>query len=323
MDFSTVFKFNPYHSEKDGRFARRGGHFTAEDAARKTVAANANYPVTPEADALIHEQLTPAEAAEYKKALADATQEVRDGKDTSHLFAKPGEDNSDGKHYTAERLKVHQNILNKILGDPNHAMPAPGEKPTLTMLGGRPGAGKGTFEQATAAKLGLANGIYDKTKNIVVDPDAIKSMLYKVDGNTDLSKAAVYHEESSTIAAHLMKAARAQGRNVVIDKTLRSNQDPILHAYKTAGYKINSHYLAYSPRDSAVSSLARWRGHPDPSTGKMVRGRLAPIHLSLDSAQTEENFDSTRKYADTWTVWHRNADNKVVKLPVKPAKSKR
>jgi hypothetical protein len=122
---------------------------------------------------------------EIAEKINEITGKLKGRLQTIHQYRISGEGES--ARYTEEREKLHGRILNQILSPDKlrTALPPPGEKPTFMILGGRGGSGKSWFD----------GKVYDKGKYLVLDADAIKSMLPEFEG----WNATDVHEESSDI----------------------------------------------------------------------------------------------------------------------------
>jgi len=206
---------------------------------------------------------------------------------------------SDGKgHYKKNRTELHKKILNNLFLHANMTKPPKGEKPTFIVLGGRGGSGKSKFN-------GL---VYDKSKYIVLDADAIKEMLPEYKGYN----AFEVHEESSDILNKALKIARKRGLNVVLDGTMKTldSTEKKIKTFKDADYNIEMYYM-HLPREKATErAIGRFMGE---------RGRFVPLNVLLKMKNNEENFDKLKKYASKWAFY--NNDVERGKEPILVAKS--
>jgi predicted ABC-type ATPase len=193
--------------------------------------------------------------------------------------------NPDGT-WTDERTALHQEIISNILTPEAvaAAMPAPGESPTYTMLGGRAGSGK--------SWLSSSDGPVDASKSFVLDNDRIKGMLPEYQG----WNAGQVHEEASHIFNVVDHTARQLGINVTHDATLKSsaNAEKFVNAYKDSGYKVEGYYMFASPAVATERAIGRFMG---PS------GRFVPPEYSYSSRTNEASFDKLIPSFSKWAVY--------------------
>src|SRR5258708_1982098 len=148
---------------------------------------------------------------------------------TDALVSEGGFKNPDGT-YTPEREAIHRKIAADLFTPEKvaRALPAAGEKPVLTMLGGRGGSGK--------SWLTGEHGPVDESKSILVDSDAIKAKLPGYEG----WNASAFHEESTHILNMVDQRALALGVNTIHDATLKSEATAVMRMaqYEAAGYEV-------------------------------------------------------------------------------------
>lgn len=197
---------------------------------------------------------------------------------------------SDGNGvYKRERAEYHKEIIKELFKNAKNARPKEGEKPTFMILGGRGGSGKSKFD-------GL---VYDKSKYIVLDADAIKELLPEYKGYN----AFEVHEESSDILKQALKKAQKEGLNVVLDgtmKTLNSTERKI-NDFAEKGYNIEMYYMHLPREKAAERALGRFMGN---------NGRYVPLEVLLDMKNNEENFDKLKHYASKWAFYNNDVPNK-------------
>ena len=202
---------------------------------------------------------------------------------------------SDGKgHYKKNRQELHKKILNDLFLHANMAKPKDGEKPTFMVLGGRGGSGKSKFN-------GL---VYDKSKYIVLDADAIKEMLPEYKGYN----AFEVHEESSDILKKALKIAQKRGLNVVLDGTMKSlgSTEKKVKSFNDAGYNIEMYYMHLPREKAAERAIGRFMGN---------NGRYVPLDILLDMKNNEDNFNKLKKYASKWAFYNNDvpsSENKPI-----------
>lgn len=283
--YARILKFNPYHDER-GRFssknkdAFKGGKAAAYAASKNTGKS---------ADQIIDETLSKDDAAEVRGILKrlsggggpppvqsteDRYTEMRNGR----------------RVYTVERRKEHKKILGQLAADMDKYKGKP--PPKMIVLGGLGGSGKSSFEKSGRGSV----NVYDKKKFMVLDADAIKERMSYLGYNG--ANAAEYHEESSYLLKQAIKLARAKHVNTVLDITMASPKDGMIHAFKKAGYKTEANYMFVSPEVAARRALLRWAGG-----GPGERGRLVPPDVILSMTSNPKNFDRTSKLVDSYAFY--------------------
>jgi predicted kinase len=239
----------------------------------------------------VDELIDSVPGAREQVAEARAKLKAAGGKGTNELHKLPN------GSYTSERQAVHRGIVDKLMPQEkvDAARPAPGEKPTLHILGGRGGSGKGWFTSK--------DGTLDTKTAVYLNSDDVKENLPEWQG----WNAGLLHVESGDVGAAMEKAAREEGVNVIIDATLKNGQETAqrIAAFKAAGYRIEGHYMYASPAKAAKQALGRFvRGNAE-GDGK---GRFVPPEYSLGSLTNEHSFDSQRTNMDYWEVYDNSGE---------------
>jgi predicted ABC-type ATPase len=198
--------------------------------------------------------------------------------------------------WTPERAALHAKILAKIMSPEarQKARPKAGEKPCLTLLGGRGGSGKSK----------LKGVCYDPDTAIVLDADEIKKELPEYEG----WNAGQVHEESSEVLDRMAVLCRRLNLNVVIDATMKSRDNLVKRAakYKSAGFSLATHYMFCPKQEAAYRTTSRFLG----KDGK--RGRYAPVDVVLSNVNNEANFEEVRKMSDKWSFHDNRAEHPVL-----------
>lgn len=193
---------------------------------------------------------------------------------------------TDGK-WTAEREKLHESIIKSIMSPERiaAAMPADGEAPIFTVLGGRCGSGKSWF----------AGQVYDPEKAIVLDADHIKGLLPEYEGWNAFS----VHAESGDIFDKVTDMAAEMGLNVVHDATLKTTFAAVekVKKFKDAGYRVEAHYMHLPRQEAAKRAVSRFLGKTQ---------RYVPVDVVLSNTTNEASFDAVRKLADKWSFRDNN-----------------
>lgn len=221
---------------------------------------------------------------------ADTKDKIADVQERLKSIEQTIDQHKEGDGYSAERAKLHQKIFEHFLSPERveAAMPAEGEKPTFTILGGRGGSGKSWFK----------GKVYDGDKAIVLDADEIKGMMPEYEG----WNAASVHDESSDILKNMLKASRRLGLNVVLDGTLNTSKSAMdkVNAFKGAGYRIEAHYMHLPRQEAAKRAVSRFLGKTN---------RYVPTDVVLANRHNEANFDEVRKHADKWSFRDNNVEH--------------
>lgn len=219
---------------------------------------------------------------DLKKKIAEAEKYNSEIKTTDKRFM-----NEQG--YFVGREAIHNNIIDKIFKNAKNTRPEKGKKPTFIFLGGRGGSGKSKFD-------GL---VYDRSKYIVLDADAIKEMLPEYKGYN----AFEVHEESSDILNKALEKAQKLGLNVVLDATMKTKKstENKIKSFQKAGYNIEMYYM-HLPREKAVQrAFGRFMGQS---------GRYVPFKELMKMKDNEQNFDELKKYASKWAFYNNDVASK-------------
>lgn len=233
----------------------------------------------------------------------DTAQKIADVQKRLKAIEQTIEKYREGEGYTADRQKLHREIMilgREVQGEDGKpkfrkgflhpdrikaATPAPGEKPKLIVLGGRGGSGKGWFK----------GNVYDPEKFIVLDADAIKEMMPEYEG----WNAAQVHEESGELFDKIAETARDLGLNVVLDATLKSAGSALarLNAFKDADYATEAHYMHLPRQEAAKRAVSRFLGKTN---------RYVPVEVVLANTTNEATFDQIKPLVDSWSFRDNN-----------------
>jgi phage-related protein (TIGR01555 family) len=221
-----------------------------------------------------------------KSAIEKVNDKLAQSTPTTSPVSEGGHIKEDGT-YTDERKALHEKIVWTILSDSavKKATPPEGEKPTLTVLGGRGGSGKSWLISSDGPA---------KQNSIVINPDEIQEHLPGYEG----WNAASYHEEAAHIASLIDQTAMVLGVNVTQDATLRVSHwaEIQIKEYSAKGYQVEGHYMFAPPHVSAVRGLKRFV-----DGGKS--GRYVPVEYLIGSTTNEASFDHLKPLMDYWTVF--------------------
>lgn len=179
---------------------------------------------------------------------------------------------SDGKgNWQPERQRLHKRILDRAMAA---AASVPNNRQAL-LAGGLPGAGKTTFLKSTAAKdLGITLADY-----LTINPDDMKEVLIdepgavpKYPGLGKNEVASLIHAESAYLADELMNRALAEGKNILIDRTMGAAK-PVaanIKQLKDLGYEVTSIYIESTPAESLARAEYRYRTAQGDYSGRPV-----------------------------------------------------
>ena len=153
----------------------------------------------------------------------------------------------DGK-YIGERRKIHERILNDIVGGVKPIPPPEGHKPVAVFTAGGPGSGKSSMVKAAHEKFGteMAQIAADEVKKEI--PEYSQELSR---GNEDA--AILVHEESTDIAAEAIQRCIDSGKPFMLDSTFKNvpKFQKMIKELKDKGYDIHVLY-AHCPEDEAV-----------------------------------------------------------------------
>jgi Zeta toxin/Phage portal protein len=191
----------------------------------------------------------------------------------------------DGK-WTDNREKLHQEIINKAIGD---KQPAPGRGPVATIMGGGVAVGKSTIR-------GLC--VPPGSDPVVADPDAIKAQLpeYEALKKEDPSGAAtVVHEESSVINKQLIAQAIKKRLDIVYDGSFSNSvsSDSLIKALHGAGYKVDVTYADVPTSVAMERALTRAKTSTNPADA----GRYVPFDDRIINGQVVEGAKTRHRLA--------------------------
>lgn len=228
-----------------------------------------------------------AEKAGATKRIAEARKRLETVVSTDQPVSAGGFVRPDGS-YTPERQAIHRRLIEAIFTEDaiRNATPAEGEKPTMTLLGGRGGSGK--------SWLTGEHGPVDAKKTIVIDADHFKTQLPGYEG----WNAAQFHEESSSLVDLAAQQAAELGVNVVFDATLKSSKSANgrIEQFLSSGYHIDGFYMFASPQTATERAMNRFmRGGET--------GRFVPPEVVMGNTENEKNFDAVIPHFRRWAVY--------------------
>jgi predicted ABC-type ATPase len=186
------------------------------------------------------------------------------------------------------------------------------------IAGGLGGAGKTTILKEYA-NIDLSN-------YLVVNPDDIKEqmarrgMIPEISGLSPMEASDLAHEESSYIAKRLAMRAAAEGKNLIWDITMSSEDSTKerINNLRSSGYNhIEGLFVDISIETSVRRIDARHReGHDMYRAGLGLGGRFVPEEVSRDQedpewgSQNRRTFERVKRSLDTWSVYDNSLDGR-------------
>ena len=201
----------------------------------------------------------------------------------------------DHKEWIVERNRLQGSLVADLY---DRASEVPCDRQAI-IAGGLGGAGKTTVltEQA---------GI-DLSKYLIINPDDIKEemarrgMIPEVDKLSPMEASDLAHEESSYIAKRLALRAMAEGKNIIWDITMssqESTEERINNLCDAAYERIEGVFVDIPPDISIARTESRHReGHEQWRSGQRFGGRFVPpevIKRQLDTEWGSQNGEPTR-----------------------------
>lgn len=275
--------------DRFGKWTRGGdGELTAaalEAIAQSDTPASDLFEATD--DDVSFEEIVNDLTPEQKTYMEGAERAIREGVKTTSNVRNGGFKRDDGT-YTPERTQLHVKIVDELLTDDvvRAATPPIGEVPTLTLTGGRAGAGKTTsFNQFHG----------DKQNFFFLSADDIQAKLPGYSGKV----AGLFNEEAQDIALQAEKIARALRLNIVYDATMKTTKSAVerVQEYKRDGYVVDCVFTHTKPSVSTKRTIARAMGKT---------GRYVPPQVSFNARTNEQTFDALIPQFRRWALFDNN-----------------
>jgi len=257
------------------------------------------------------DRIRPLDDAEWAEHITDVREGLADAAARGLVTSSRYTIDKAGKIWSAERDAIHESIIEDICAQ---AGSIPCERKSI-IAGGLGGAGKSTVLSDHA-------GI-DLSRYLKINPDDVKEemgrrgLIPDVDGLSPMEASDLVHEESSYIAKRIARRAVAEGRNVIWDITM-STQDSTeeridnLHA---AGYSVTGIFVDIPVETSVRRAEFRHRsGHEDFRAGVGQGGRYVPpevIRAQADEdwgSQNRKTFEAVRHRFDQWSRYDNSVD---------------
>jgi predicted ABC-type ATPase len=253
--------------------------------------------------------LTDAEWAEHVTGVVDDLDKARvAGLTAKRLYTINGA----GEVWTEERDSLHESLLNDLYSSAAHV---PCEKRAI-IAGGLGGAGKTTVLTGHA-------GI-DLSQYMMINPDNIKEEMAKRDmipavgALSPMEASDLVHEESSYLAKRLARRAEADGKNIIWDITMSSEDSTHerITNLRSAGYEhIEGVFVDISIETSIRRTDSRHReGHERYRPGGGLGGRYVPeevIRGQIDSEWGSKNrqiYETMKSRFNHWSVYDNSVD---------------
>jgi predicted ABC-type ATPase len=226
-------------------------------------------------------------------------EQIQAGKETHKLYGIKFDKKGNVKKFDKLRAKMHNKILReeykKINAIPNRV------PPLLTVIMGRPGSGKSSFEKRGENSKPWA--VWDAKTSYGADPDFFKAKIGLYDKKySNPITAGLTHEESSFIYKRAVQFALNKQKSLVMDQTLASDKTRAIQTFKDQGYEINLVGVSTSVGSSISSATERYI-IPIRDQGSQIPGRLVPPKISASNTSNEANFEKVIPIADSWKYY--------------------
>jgi predicted ABC-type ATPase len=224
----------------------------------------------------------------------------------------------DRQQWTPQRDALHGEIVAEIYG---RASEVPCEYKAL-IVGGLGGAGKTTV-------LSLTPGI-EISRFLVINPDDIKvelarrGLVPEIEGLTPMEASDLVHEESSAIAKQLARKAQSDGKNLIWDITMSSEESTQrrIDDLRAAGYTQVDGLFIDIPIETSVKrmELRHREGHDKYRAGIGLGGRFVPpeiIRRQTDSewgCKNRRTFEAMKKSLNNWAIKDNGIDDRPARL---------
>lgn len=255
--------------------------------------------------------------AERRHAMAVAVGNLSARRELADGDSKKAHTDAYGR-YTPERLKVHEQVIEKLLEKhlaEHGKLPESGlEHPTVTFLAGLPGAGKST------AVAGM-----DRSNALTADPDAIKELMPEWQG----FNAGELARESGDIGDALMQFAFKNRMNIVVDGTAKTSGAPNekanlgdgllgkIAAFHDAGYKTDVRFVDVTINQSITRAVDRYVENMKKYVAAGFDTAKAPRWVELDfikktmadekyGNKSRRSFELAKQYAPLDSYTHVN-----------------
>jgi predicted kinase len=234
-----------------------------------------------------------------------------DGLATNEQYTIDG----DGEAWEKERRAGHDSIIEDLY---KKSADVPNDHRAI-LAGGLAGAGKSTILDRYAD--------VDRSQYLTINPDIIKEELAdrglvpEVEGLSPMEASDLVHEETSHISKQLALRALAEGRNVIWDITMSSQEttEERINNLRSADYKNIKGIFVDIPLEVSVAraDARHRRGHDDYLSGKGLGGRFVPEDVILKQADpvwgsvNRRTFEAIKSRLDRWSMYDNSVDGGV------------
>jgi predicted ABC-type ATPase len=226
--------------------------------------------------------------------------------------------NGAGEAWLEEREHLHDAIIEDL-----YAMAAdvPCDFKAI-VAGGLGGAGKTTVLTQHA-------GI-DLSQYLMINPDDIKEemarrgMIPEIDGLSPMEASELAHEESSHLAKRLAHRAQADGKNLIWDVTMSSENSTAgrIDNLRKADYtQVDGLFVDISVETSIKRMESRHReGQDEWRTGNGLGGRYVPPEIVESQADPQwgsknrKNYEAMKERLDSWSTYDNSVDDRPAEL---------
>lgn len=221
---------------------------------------------------------------------------------------------ADHEQWTQERTLMHDAILADVY---EAARDVPCERRAI-LAGGLPGAGKTTVLEQHAG--------VDRSRYLTVNPDDIKvelaqrGMIPNIPGLTPMEASELVHEESSHVAKRLASRAIREGKNVIWDITMSSEESTLrrISDLRAHGYSRVEGIFVDIPVDTSIRRTdSRHRAdHDKYRAGDGLGGRyIAPEIVSAQAdrgfgSRNRRTFEHIKPQLDDWRRYDNSVDGR-------------
>ena len=159
----------------------------------------------------------------------------------------------------------------------------------------------------------------DRANYLTINPDDLKDELARrglipeIEGLSPMEASALAHEESSYMARQLALRAMADGKNIIWDVTMSSEQTTARRhtELRAAGYQRVDGIFVQIPIDVSVAraEARHRRGHEQYLAGVDLGGRYPPPDMILSKADSvygsvnRRTFEGLKGQFDSWRIY--------------------
>jgi predicted ABC-type ATPase len=226
--------------------------------------------------------------------------------------------NGAGEVWLEERDRLHDSIIEDLYAK---AADVPCDFKAI-VAGGLGGAGKTTVLTRHA-------GI-DLSQYLMINPDGMKEemarrgMIPEVEGLSPMEASDLAHEESSYLAKRLAHRAQADGKNMIWDITMSSEESTAgrINDLRKADYtQVDGLFVDISVETSIRRIESRHReGHDEWRAGTGLGGRYVPpevVESQADSQWGSKNrkvYEKMKEGLDSWSTYDNSVDHRPAEL---------